>query len=151
MHMFSMKHEFPSEWHKFLYPATEGGEQVLIFTLGKERFPFFVQDRDITVMKMDVFAKCTQEEDYHTTLSYTDFDEDTITSSQITLPQNDSYGGLNKATLDVNDAGLNLEELDISGEMSLKLKRSATPGYTSLVTKPDEVENIFIVVHYKLN
>ena len=38
MRMFSMKQEFSKEWHKFLLPATEGGEQVLSFTIGKERF-----------------------------------------------------------------------------------------------------------------
>ncbi len=50
-------------------------------------------------------------------------DEDAVaTSSQITMPKNDTYGGLNKATIKMNDAGLNLEELDITGEMSLKVK-----------------------------
>jgi len=150
MRMFSMKHEFPTEWHKFLYPAIEGGEQVLSFTIGKERFPFFAQERDIVVMKIEAFAKCTQAGDYHMILSYINFDEDTVTSSQITMPQNDSYGGLNKATINVNDAGLNLEELDVTGEMSLKVKFSTSPDYTSLATKPDEVEDIFLVAHYKL-
>ncbi|MFN3531517.1 MAG: hypothetical protein ACK41Q_03245 [Candidatus Brocadia sp.] len=148
--MFSMKHEFPTEWHKFLYPPTEGAEQVLSFTIGKGLFPFFTQDRDIAVMKIEVFARCAQAGDYHTILSYTNFDEDTITSSQITMPQNNKYGGLHKATIHVNDAGLNLEELDVSGEMSLKLKYNTSQDYTSLATKQDEVEDIFLVVHYKL-
>jgi hypothetical protein len=150
MRMFSMKHEFPTEWHKFLYPVTEGTEQVLSFTIGKKRIPFFAQDRDIVVMKIEVFAKCTQAGDYHMVLSYINFDEDIVTSSQITMPQNESYGGLNKATINVNDAGLNLEELDITGEMGLKVKHSTAPDYTSLVTEPGEVEDIFLVFHYKL-
>jgi hypothetical protein len=137
MRMFSMKHEFPTQWHKFLHPATEGAEQVLSFTIGKERFPFFAQDMDIVVMKIEAFAKCTQAGDYHMVLSYINFGEDPVTSSQITMPHNDSYGGLNKATINVNDVGLNLEELDITGEMSL-------------VTEPGEVEDMFLVFHYKL-
>ncbi len=36
MRMFSMRHEFPTEWHNFLHPATEGEEQVLSFTIGLE-------------------------------------------------------------------------------------------------------------------
>lgn len=150
MRMFSMKHEFPTKWHKFLHPATEGAEQVLSFTIGKERFPFFAQDRNIVVMKIEVFAKCTQAGDYHMILSYIKLDEDTATSSQITMPQNDSYGGLNKATINVNDAGLNLEELDITGGMSLKVKHSTASDYKSLGAEPGEVEDIFLVVHYKL-
>jgi hypothetical protein len=155
MRMFSMKHEFTTEWHKFLHPATAGGEQVLKFTIGKERFPFFAQARDIVAMKIEVFAKCTQPEDYHMILSYTSFEEELVTSPAeppdlIIMPRNSSYGGLNKATINVNDAGLNLEELDVKKEMSLKVRYHAAPDYTSLGTGPDEVEDIFLVMHYKL-
>lgn len=153
MRIFSMRHEFPTEWHKFLHPAIEGAEQVLSFTIGKERFPFLVQDRAIVVMKIEVFAKCTQAGDYHLVLSYISFDEDdedTVTSSVITMPQNDKYGGLNKTAINVNDAGLKLDELDITRAMSLKVKRSAAPDYTGLSTKPDEVKDILLVFHYKL-
>ncbi len=151
MRMFSMKHEFPTEWHKFLHPATEGAEQVLRFTSGKERFPFFAQDRDIVVMKIEVFAKCTQAKKYHLILSYIDSDENTVSSSQISMSQNNTYGGLNKATINANNAGLNLEELDITEEMSLKIKQSTSTNYKGLATKPDEVEDIFLVLHYKLD
>jgi len=139
MRMFSMKHEFPTEWHRFLYPATEGAEQVLSFTIGKKRFPFFAQDRKIVVMKIEVFAKCAQEGEYDMVLSYINFDENPVpvTSSSITMSQNDTYGELNKATINANDAGLNLEELNITGEMSI-------------VTELGEVEDIFLVFHYKL-
>ena len=149
MRMFDMKHEFPTEWHNFLHPASEAEEHLLGFTIGKERFPFFAQDRAIVVMKVELFARCKQAGDYHLVLSYINHDEDTITSSQITMPQNDTYGGLNKATINVNDAGLNLEELDITGEMSLKMKYSTALDYTSLT--PDEVADIFVVFHTKLD
>ncbi len=146
MRMFRMKHEFPTEWHKFLYPTPEDDEQLLSFTVGKERFPFFAQDRDIVVMKIEVFAKCTQDGKYKMVLSYTNSDGDTFTSPEITMPQNDSYGGLNKAPINVNDAGLNLDQ-----KMSLKVKLSTARDYKSLATEPDEVEDIFLVVHYKLS
>ncbi len=150
MQMFSLKHDFPTEWHKFLHPAAAGAEQILKVALSQERFPFFVQERDVLVEKIEVFAKCTQATNYHMILAYVDLAGDPVTSNQITLPPNPSYGGLNKATINVNDAGLNLEELDIEEAVSLKLKRSAVAAYTSLSTKPDELEDITIVFHYKL-
>ncbi len=162
MRMFSMKHEFPTEWHRFLHPAVEGGEQVLNFTVGKERFPFFTQDSNIVVMKIEVFTKCTQtveyDRDYHMVLSYFNSEGDAFTSPKdpahpedlIALPQNDSYGGLNKATINVNDAGLTLDELDIAKEMSMQVKRSAALDYTSLAPEPEELEDIFLVFHYKI-
>ena len=157
--MFSMRHEFPTEWHRFLHPTADGGEQVLNFTIGKERFPFFAQDRTIVVMKIDVFAKCAQEEEeegvYHMVLSYTCFDEDIVTSPEelpdlFTMSPDENYGRLNKTTIGVNNAGLNLEELDITKEMTLKVKLGTSPDYTGLATKPDEVEDIYMVFHYKL-
>jgi hypothetical protein len=150
LRMASLKQEFPTEWHRFLHPEAEAGEQILRATLGKRRFPFFAQDRDIVVMKLDVLAKCTHAGDYHLILSYTDRDGDVVTSSQITMPQNDAFGGLNKTTLDVTDAGLNLEDLDVAGELTLKLKRSGAPDYTGLSNDPPEVEDVFFVCHYKL-
>jgi hypothetical protein len=53
--------------------------------------------------------------------------------------------------IDSNAAGLNLEELDVSREIRLKLKRSTAADFTGLVTEPEEVEDIFFVVHYKLD
>ena len=150
MRMFSMKHEFSTEWHKFLYPATEGGEQLLTFTIGRERLPFLVRDREITVMKIDVFARCTNAGDYHLILLYTDEEEETVTSSQMVMPPDSTYGELNRIPINVNDAGLNLEELDIDGAMSLKLKQTTSPDYTALATMPDEVEDVYLVIHYKL-
>ena len=145
-----MKHEFPAEWHRFLHPGAGGGEQILNVTVGKMRFPFFAHDRDIVVMKIEAFAKCTQAGNYHMVLSYTERDGDPSMSSQIDLPQNNSYGGVNKATIGLTDAGLNLEEFDITGAMSLKLKHSGAPDYTQLVTDPPEVDDVFLVFHYKL-
>ena len=49
-----------------------------------------------------------------------------------------TYDELNKATINVNDAGLNLEQLDIEKTMALKL------------SKPEEVKDVFLVIHYKL-
>jgi hypothetical protein len=137
-------------------PSAVGAEQILRFTPSKDRFPFLAQNRDVVVMKLEVLAKCTQATSYHTILSYFRFDDDPesdapVTSTQIIMPQNNAFGGLNKATINVSDAGVNLEELDITKEMRLKLKRGASPDFKSLVTEPEEVDNIFIVIHYKLN
>jgi hypothetical protein len=147
---FSMKHDFPSEWYRFLHPDAAGGEQVLSFTLGQERFPFFTRDRRIVVMKIDVLARCSAAGDYNVIMSLTNLDGEVITSSQLTLPASSTYGGLKKVTLDVNAAGLNLDELDIGGAISFKLKRGTAVEYTGLVTDPPEVDDLLVVFHYKL-
>ena len=150
MRMFSMRHEFSTEWHRFLHPAIEDGEQVLSFTLGKGQFPFFAQDRGIVVMQLDALVRSTRAGDYNMTLSFTDLEQDSTPPHPFDLPKNDKYGGLNKATLDANTPGLNLDELDISGPMTLKLKHSTAPPLDFTSLEPSEVEDIFLVVHYKL-
>ncbi len=150
LRMYPMSQEFPTEWYRFLNPDAAGAEQLFQFSLSTERFPFFARDRDIVIMKAEVFAKCSQAGDYHAVLEYTNHDGDVVTSSQIALPKDASFGDLNRTTIQVTDAGLNLEEVDINGAMSLKLKHNAAVDYTSLAVSPDEVEEIYMVVHYKL-
>jgi hypothetical protein len=138
MRMFSIRHEFPSEWHKFLHPADANANKVLSFTLGEERFPFFAQDRNVVVMKIDVFARCTQDGGYHMKLSYPKSTDEDFTSTQIDMDESEKYGGLNKASIDTTDYGLDLEELDITKKMTMEFKHNA-------------VEDIYLVLHYKLS
>jgi hypothetical protein len=149
--MFTMRHEYPTEWHRFLHPAVAGDEQVLAVTLGRQRFPYLVQNRTIVVMQIQVFARCTGAGDYHMLLSHMNFNGDPVNSSEISLPKSGVYGDLNVATVGVTDASLNLEELDVAGPMTLKLKHNATPDYTGLATNPPEIEDLDCLVHYKLH
>ncbi|HKO95843.1 MAG TPA: neuraminidase-like domain-containing protein [Pyrinomonadaceae bacterium] len=151
MRGFSMKHEFSTEWHRFLHPAIAGGEQVLGFTPGKESFPFFTHDRDIIVTKLEVLARCSRAGDYTMTLSMTDRDGLVVVSSEVNMPESETYGGLKKGTINTLGAGLNLEELDISRPMTLKLKFNTAGDFGSLATNPDEVEDLFLVFHCKLD
>jgi hypothetical protein len=51
---------------------------------------------------------------------------------------------------DTTDAGSNLQELDIAKQMTLKIKQRTTSDYTTLTKEPPEVEDLYFVVHYKL-
>jgi hypothetical protein len=148
MRMFSMKHEFSTEWHKFLHPGVEGGEQVLNITIRKERMPFFTQHRKIYVMKIDVLARTTKSGDYHLILSVTDADDSVMTSSQITMPENPTLGDIQTASLEGNVSNINVEDISIDKPISLKLKHNSSADFKSLDT--DEAEDILLVLHYKL-
>ena len=152
MRMFSMKHEFSTEWHKFLHPSVEGGEQVLNITIGKERMPFFTQHRKINVMRIDVLARTTKAEDYYLILSVTYADDDNDlenSSSQIPMPQNPRFGNLQTASLPCDDCNINVENISIDKQLSIKL--SSSENFIPLDTNPDEVKDILLVLHYKLD
>ena len=149
LQMFSLKHDFSTEWYKFLHPGTTEATQELKFTVGKQRFPFFVQDRGITIMKIELFARCTHAGDYFGVLSYNDFGGHPAAFPEITMGQSDAYGGMNKGTI----AGAG-HQLDITKELTLRVNRHSAsetpPVATPLATSPDEIEEFFMVFHYKL-
>lgn len=55
---FSLRHEFPTEWHRFLNPANVVvNYNTMTLGLTKDRFPFLFQSRQITVGKIEMFIK----------------------------------------------------------------------------------------------
>ena len=150
LQLFSLKHEFPTEWYRFLHPPVVGDEQQLTFTPARNRFPFFAQNRAVTVMSMDVLARATATANYHLMVSYTNTDDDTVDSSQILLSQVSTYGELHRTGIDTTDAGMNLEELDVDQPVTLRLKRTVAADYTALTTQPDELDDVMVVMHYRL-
>jgi hypothetical protein len=62
--VFSAKHEFPSEWHRFLRPTDPAaGQQTIQFDLGYERFPFQFRGKQLLVSQVELFLKFKDELD----------------------------------------------------------------------------------------
>ncbi|HEU4835000.1 MAG TPA: neuraminidase-like domain-containing protein, partial [Pyrinomonadaceae bacterium] len=58
--MFSLRHEFPTEWSRFLN-APSGTTQTLTMAITNERFPFLFQGRNISIKTMEVYVKAKTE------------------------------------------------------------------------------------------
>jgi hypothetical protein len=61
--LFSARHEFPGEWHRFLNPAT-GETHVLELDLNQDRFPYMFKDKVITLNTAQIFLKLKKKDDY---------------------------------------------------------------------------------------
>jgi hypothetical protein len=48
---FSLRHDFPSEWHRFV-----SGDENFRATVRKEYFPYFVQGEEIAISKVEMYA-----------------------------------------------------------------------------------------------
>jgi len=59
--LFSLRHEFSTEWHRFLNPPA--GDQKLTMTVGIERFPFLFRDSSIAITAINLFVKMEPEFD----------------------------------------------------------------------------------------
>lgn len=56
--LFSLRHEFPSEWHRFVSsPPSITGINPMTVNLAAPRFPYFVQNRAISITQATVVAK----------------------------------------------------------------------------------------------
>jgi hypothetical protein len=54
---FSLKHEFPTEWYKFLNPPDTDTVQTMTLSLIRERFPFQYRGKKISMSEFDVMLK----------------------------------------------------------------------------------------------
>lgn len=54
--LVSLRHEFPSEWHRFA-SRTGAGQHSITVEIAGTRFPYFVQGREITIRKATVTAR----------------------------------------------------------------------------------------------
>jgi Tc toxin complex TcA C-terminal TcB-binding domain/Neuraminidase-like domain/Salmonella virulence plasmid 28.1kDa A protein len=55
---FSLRHEFPNDWHRFLNPPADiTGDQTLKMGFEKTRFPFLFQTKTISISGIKLFVK----------------------------------------------------------------------------------------------
>ncbi len=60
--LFSAKHEFSDAWHRFLNPpAASAADQTITMALTKDRFPFPVQGKTITIPRIELLVKIKPE------------------------------------------------------------------------------------------
>jgi GH18 family chitinase len=52
--MFSLRHEFPTEWYKFLNPPDAATSQSMSIALGNDRFPFQYRGRTIKITQVEL-------------------------------------------------------------------------------------------------
>ncbi|MFT4939454.1 MAG: hypothetical protein ACI88A_002496 [Paraglaciecola sp.] len=136
--LLNIRQDFPNEWHRFQNPPVENTEQILTLTIGKDRFPFFIQEREVKVITVDVFAKNSSGDDYQLELSQNENNSGPI--DMVRNPQS-QYRNLHiAAQLRHESFSLKIEE-----QLNLKLDRSTADDFS-----PDEVEDLFLILHYKL-
>ncbi len=134
--LFSLKHEFPNEWHKFLNPGNSS-DQEFAAKLTTEHYPFFVRNKLSTwiIKKVDWFI---QSEDTGNFVLLTDV----MAGSYDTLPgttvsSSAEYDDINHWRQDLNNSP--------TGDFKFKLQKSGAADFKSLAT--GDLDNIFVVIH----
>jgi Tc toxin complex TcA C-terminal TcB-binding domain/Neuraminidase-like domain len=172
LRLFSARHEFPSDWYRFLNPSggsTKG--QPMAFELTAARFPFQFRGKTISIGKVDLFLSF---KDIHDTRAYSqdgtplgDYATGKPLTVNLTPPGGTAVSvklksdksllnGLPHASADLSDqsAGLGAWTVDVQNDDLAGLPPSLrSDGGASKIyrIKPDAVMDLTIVCHYSVN
>ena len=142
---FSLRHEFPTEWHRFLNPPPAATQpQTLTLPLGKERFPFSFGDNTLTITAFDIYAKVDPKfaASYTTSAVKLSFAAGTAASNApLTLSQ---WHGLLRGTK--SPAGA-------AGNWTLTgwLEKTVNNTTTTVKLDADAIDDILVCSHYTIS
>jgi hypothetical protein len=128
--MFSLRHEFPTEWHRFLNPIAGAEGQPLRLNRMNERFPFHGPGATIRINRVDLLGRFTSGDQYAATLA-------PLLAGEAILNSEPALGGLRHASLGNLDV-----DLDEARDWELQIRR----GTNDL--ESGEAENMFIICSY---
>jgi hypothetical protein len=52
--LFSLKHEFPTDWYRFLHPADDASSQSMQITLDNSRFPYQYRGKKVQILNVEL-------------------------------------------------------------------------------------------------
>ncbi|MGD1808192.1 neuraminidase-like domain-containing protein [Dapis sp. BLCC M126] len=139
--MFSLKHEFPSEWYRFLNPQPETESQILILGNLRERLPFFANSQKVSNVTIQSIMLFVPPIDNELTVSLLRFDraenvDVENTDPTITLGTGANIGQLKQYT------ATDLEE-NINGFWVLSVNESES-------ITADVLSDAWLVIKYQL-
>lgn len=170
--LFSARHEFPSEWHKFLHPKDTDEKQTLQLKLTAERFPFLFKSKILTITQVELFLKLKDEKDSGTMRTYNDLyvagggvgrlkfmltppGPATDPANRPRLEPNGNFGGIPHAVITVT-TGLPVTfefettDADIAS-IAAELRYTVTAEEeTHRRLKAEAIEDLIIVCHYSV-
>ena len=174
LRLFSAKHEFPTEWYRFLHPTDQAAtSQTLELNLTQERFPFHFRGKALEIAQVELFLKFKNETDRASASGKTYAGEYTdgpahldvslvppgLTSGRGSLTSSSAYlGGIGHLVIPSTETVLaetvpvtfilETREADIQ-LIAGPLRHTVTAnGATHHRLNPDAIEDIFVVCHY---
>jgi len=146
LRMFNLRQEFPSQWHRFLYPTSPADGNVFELEMSQNLFPIRDHDKTLKVNTIWLLARCMDAENYEVITTYPDNPEDTMLIAPV-----EQYGGLHFAQKDVAAMGIEIVPT-ANPPVRWQLKMSH-PGGGNLqedpVTKVMELEDLLLVLGYE--
>ncbi len=138
MQLLSLKHQFPTAWHRFLYPDQEGADQELKLELKREHYPFYARGATaINVSKLDFVMDGRHNNAYRMQLQL----PGQPAAEEFDIAKDPTLNNIHHTehTTPALPAG--------EGEWSIKIRRDSDTDFKSLPV--DNIEDVFVVVHFE--
>lgn len=148
--IFNLRHEFPSQWQRFLRPSNAALGNVFDLEMIPELFPLKDKGKKLIANTITLLAGCEDAGNYKMVLDPPLPIPPPAGSNELSLAKLNEYGGLHFATKD--SAGLSVE-VDPSVPPVVWKLRMTRPGGGNLqedpVTHVSEVAYVLLVVGYQ--
>ncbi len=145
--LFSMRHEFPTEWQRFLNPPETQPDQSVTLSLTPDRFPFQLPGKMIEINKVELFLQVSKPKDYTTPLKLS-FGP-TAQVQEFTLEVDQVLDGLPHGTKMFN-ASLNMNSWTLSAKIADIPESLRLPVIAHAHLNPEAIEDLWILCHYML-
>jgi len=151
LRMFNLRQEFPSQWHRFLYPTDPEDGNVFELEMSPNLFPIRDHGKTLKVNTIWLLARCTNADNYEVVMTPPLPEPPPADSNTMTLARVNQYGGLHFRLKDVAAMGIEIvPTANPPVKWQLKMSR---PGGGNLqedpVTKVMEVEDVLLVLGYE--
>ncbi len=134
--LFSLKHEFATEWYRFLHPEGEN-DQELVINLKKEQYPFFIRGKigALKIKQMDVFVESSIAGDFTANIKVTS----AASLDGLSISKDTNYHNVHHLPKDFTSGS----QPDSLGEVRVKMKISSAGDFKRLTS--DQLNDIFIL------
>jgi hypothetical protein len=137
LRLFNLRQEFPTEWHRFLNPASPADGNLFRLEMTPTLFPLRDMGKTLKVNTIWLLARCTDPGIYTITMT-------SPLSTPMILTSNEQYGGLHFCQMDVPPPGIEIAPSEDPVTWQLTM---TGPGGGNLQSA--EVEQILMVLGYE--
>ncbi len=148
--LFDLKHQFATQWHKFLYPTNPLDGNVFELEMSADLFSLRDKGKILKVNSIWLFARCSNTSSYGVVMTPPLSEPPPVNNNSFELVTGGQYGELHMAQKDTNTIGVEVVTTDPALIWQLTMTR---PGGGNLQkdqdTKSMEVEELILVLGYE--
>jgi hypothetical protein len=150
LRLFDLRHEFPSQWHRFLNPADPTKGNVFELEMKPELFPWRDAGKTLKIETVFLLARCTNSGSYSVWMSPPLPPAAAPPDpNKVALARVSQYGGLHLGRKDVSALGVEVSPTDAPTTWEIRVARPDGGNLLKdTVTGTMELEDLMVVVQY---